>query len=102
MKTTEVATTMIEPDEGMCLRHIESGMLYKNKVFLAKSVSPDDYEEVPLDAESEETLTEQNEVYEAQMKQRAEEVRAEFEEVRAEVRQRRMAAKTAQVTKADA
>lgn len=101
MKTTEVTTTMIEPDEGMYLRHIETGTIRTGKVFLAKSASPKDYEEVPIE-DSEETLQEQTEAYEAEVKQRAEEARAEFEEIRAEVRKRRMAAKTAQVAKADA
>lgn len=46
MKTSTVNLVKLEPSEGMHLRNIITGEVYESYIYLAKSLSIDDFEEI--------------------------------------------------------
>lgn len=46
MKTSTVSLVKLEPSDGMCLKNTITGEVYKGFIYLAKSLSVDDFEEI--------------------------------------------------------
>lgn len=46
MKTSSVELIRLDPSEGMHLRNIITGEVYESYIYLAKSLSIDDFEEI--------------------------------------------------------
>lgn len=46
MKTSTVNLVKLEPSEGMHLRNIHTGKVYEGFIYLAKSLSVEDFEEI--------------------------------------------------------
>ena len=57
MKTSTVNLVKLEPSEGMHLRNIHTGEVYESYIYLAKSLSIDDFEEI-TEEEYREIITE--------------------------------------------
>ena len=47
MKTSTVNLVKLEPSEGLHLRNVITGEVYEGIIYLAKSLSIDDFEEIP-------------------------------------------------------
>lgn len=46
MKTSTVSLVRLEPSEGMYLRNTKTNEVYNDYIYLAKSLSVDDFEEI--------------------------------------------------------
>ena len=46
MKTSTVQIIKLEPSEGMHLRNIRTGEVYESFIYIAKSLSTDDFDEI--------------------------------------------------------
>lgn len=46
MKTETVNLVRLEPSEGMCLRNTKTGEAFRSYIYIAKSLSVDDFEEI--------------------------------------------------------
>lgn len=46
MTTSTVSLIRLDPSEGMHLRNIHTGEVYESYIYLAKSLSIDDFEEI--------------------------------------------------------
>ncbi len=46
MKTSTVNLIRLEPSKGMCLRNVQTGEVYSSCIYLAKSLSVNDFEEI--------------------------------------------------------
>lgn len=57
MKTSSVELIRLDPSEGLHLRNVITGEVYEGYIYLAKSLSIDDFEEIT--AEEYEKITEE-------------------------------------------
>ena len=49
MKTETVNLVRLEPSEGMCLRNTKTGEAFRSYIYIAKSLSVDDFEEITME-----------------------------------------------------
>lgn len=49
MKTETVSLVRLEPSSGMCLKNKVTGEVYEGFIYLAKSLSIDDFEEITVE-----------------------------------------------------
>ena len=57
MKASTVNLVRLEPSEGMCLRNVRTGEVFRSYIYIAKSLRIDDFEEIT--AEEYEKITEE-------------------------------------------
>ena len=49
MKTSTVNLVRLEPSEGMCLKNIKTGEVFRSYIYIAKSLSVEDFEEITVE-----------------------------------------------------
>lgn len=49
MKTSTVNLVRLEPSEGMCLRNTKTGEVFRSYIYIAKSLSVEDFEEITVE-----------------------------------------------------
>ncbi len=49
MKTSTVNLIRLEPSEGMCLRNAKTGEVFRSYIYIAKSLSVEDFEEITVE-----------------------------------------------------
>lgn len=49
MKTSTVNLIKLEPSEGMCLKNTKTEEVFRSYIYIAKSLSIDDFEEITVE-----------------------------------------------------